>query len=263
MLEDILFRGNSMKSNIVPKNPTRTQLVVYCALFIAISVVLKLIFEIYIPIGGFPSLRINFSALPIMLSGIMLGPIPGFIVGIISDLINYVIKPNGPLFLGFTISSGLVGLIPGFLWFVLKNRKIQWVRWINLTLSLIAIFYLIGSGSLSFEGSQIFFMGEPVSTLFAILIFIIIVLFSAFPFISPYILKKNRAEIDDLLLFIITIEQIINSVLLNTIWLSFLYGQAWRVLLPARIITNVFIIPFYTIVIALILRVLQPDIKVK
>lgn len=252
-----------MKSNIIPKNPTRTQLVVYCALFIAISVVLKLIFEIYIPIGGFPSLRINFSAFPIMLGGILLGPIPGFIIGIFSDLINYVIKPNGPLFLGFTISSGLVGLIPGFLWFVLKNRKIKGIRWVNLILSIIALIYLLLSGSIAFSGSQVLFMGEPVSTFVAVLIAIIIIFFSAFPFISPLILKKNRAEIDDLLLFIVTVEQIINSILLNTIWLSFLYGQAWQILLPARIITNVFIIPFYTIVIALILRVLQPDIKVK
>ena len=58
-----------MKSNALSRGTTRTKLVVNCGLLIAISIVLKILFEMYIPLGGFPSLRINLTSLPIMLSG--------------------------------------------------------------------------------------------------------------------------------------------------------------------------------------------------
>ena len=87
-----------MKSNALSRGTTRTKLVVNCGLLIAISIVLKILFEMYIPLGGFPSLRINLTSLPIMLSGILLGPLAGFIVGFISDLLCFFIKPGGPFF---------------------------------------------------------------------------------------------------------------------------------------------------------------------
>lgn len=63
-----------MKSNAIGRSRSRTKVVVYAGLLIAVSVVLKLVFEIYIPLGGFPSLRINLTSIPTILSGILLGP---------------------------------------------------------------------------------------------------------------------------------------------------------------------------------------------
>ncbi len=249
-----------MKSKIVSKGPTRTQLVVYNALFIAISVVLKLLFEIYVPLGGFPSLRFNLTSIPIILGGIILGPESGFVIGIISDLLCYILKPNGPLFVGFTITNGLVGLIPGFLYRYLQPFNLKWIKWLNPVLSIIGICILLFSGALTFNNG-VYYDGAPVSIWIVILMVLVILIFSVFPFISNLIFKKTQAEIDDRLLFIITIEQITTSMFLNTVWLSILYGQAWRVLLPARVITNIFLIPFYTIVVAILLNILKPITK--
>ena len=41
-----------MKSNAFGASTTRTRIVVNCGLFIALSVVLKILFELYIPLGG-------------------------------------------------------------------------------------------------------------------------------------------------------------------------------------------------------------------
>lgn len=250
-----------MKSNAITRERTRTQILVYAGLLIAISAVLKLLFEIYIPLGGFPSLRINLNSIPIMLGGIILGPIPGFVIGIISDLLCYVIKPNGPLFLGFTLSSGLTGLIPGILWKLFKNKNLKSLKWINLVFCILGIGVLFYSQTLRFEDGQFYYLEDPISLFFIGLFFLLILLFVSYPFIAVYLLKKAEAQESENLLTIITIEQIINSVVLNTLWLTILYGQAWMVLLPARIITNIFLIPIYTIIIAGILKILPERYK--
>lgn len=250
-----------MKSNVFVQNRKKTRILVFGSLLIAISAILKILFEVYIPLGGFPSLRINLNSIPIILSGLILGPIPGFIVGVLSDLICYIIKPNGPLFLGFTLSSGLTGLIPGVFWVLIKDKKIPGFKWINLLFSLIALAILFSTNTLAIKDGIIYYMDDPLNLFVLSLFLLLIIIFSVYPFVAKYILRKVEAEESENILVIITFEQIINSVILNTLWLTILYGQAWMVLLPARIITNVFLIPFYTIIIALILKILPKNFK--
>lgn len=259
-MEALLLKEVEVKSNaVLEKN--RTHILVFGGLLIAISVVLKLLFEIYIPLGGFPSLRINLNSIPIMLGGFILGPIPGFIIGVVSDILCYIIKPNGPLFLGFTLSSGLTGLIPAILWKYLKNKNLKAFKWVNLIFSIFALGFLFFSNTLSFEGMQVYYLGESLNPFILVLFFLLLVLFAGYPFFASYLLKKADAEESENLLVIITIEQIVNSVFLNTLWLTILYGQAWMVLLPARIITNIFLIPLYTIIIGTIFKILPKKYK--
>lgn len=248
-----------MKSNAVVNRKITTKKIVYCGLLIAISVVLKLLFEIYIPLGGFPSLRINLNSIPIILTGMTLGPVYGFVVGVISDLLCYVVKPGGPLFLGFTLSSGLTGLIPGILWKLLKNRRIKFINWTNLIFSIVSVVILFLTSTISYSNGQFLYMEEPISPIILGLFFLLILLFSIYPFIATRILNKNEARNSENLLLTISIEQIIDSVLLNTLWLTILYGQAWMVLLPARIITNFFLIPIYSLIILAILKILPKN----
>lgn len=250
-----------MKSNAVSKSAPRTRLLVFSALFIAISVVLKLIFEIYIPLGGFPSLRINLNSIPIIVSGLLLGPWAGFAVGVICDLLCFIVRPGGAWFIGFTLSSGLTGFIPGLLWKYTKDKKIHWLKWSNAVLAAGALLMLLSMRILSFDGSVLLYMGKPLSPLMFVLFVVLVLFFAAYPFIAGLFLKKAEALETENLLSIITVEQIVNSIVLNTLWLTILYGQAWRVLLPARIITNVFLIPIYTLLVAAVLKLLPGKYK--
>ncbi|MEF9918700.1 MAG: folate family ECF transporter S component, partial [Eubacterium sp.] len=65
----------------------------------------------------------------------------------------------------------------------------------------------------------------------------------------------------DYVLFIVSVTQLITSIILNTWFLTILYGQAVTVLLPARIITNIFLIPLYTIALMGLLKVLPKFVK--
>lgn len=245
-----------MKSNAESRSRNRTTFVVFGGLLIAISVVAKLLFEVYIPLGGFPTLRLNLTALPIMLSGIILGPVGGFVVGILSDLLCYVIKPNGPWFIGFTISSGLTGLIPGYLYRLFRKKDMRGIRWINLGFVLISLAILFGSGLFHFENSTLYYSDSPLNPLILVLFVALMLIFSIYPFTAKFFMKDQFAKESEALLVIVTFEQVVNSIILNTWFLTFLYGQAWMILLPGRMITNLFLIPLYTIILAGVLKVI-------
>lgn len=78
----------------------------------ALLVALRTIFAIF-SIQATTSLRISFSFLVSMLIGVLYGPVVGLVCGGIGDIVQFVIKPTGPYFFGFTLNAALAGLIYG------------------------------------------------------------------------------------------------------------------------------------------------------
>lgn len=66
-----------------------------------------------VPITEFIELR--FAFLPIACTGMLFGPAVGGIMGMLSDILGYIVRPTGPFFPGFTISAIAEGLIYGFI----------------------------------------------------------------------------------------------------------------------------------------------------
>ena len=64
-----------------------------------------------IPIGDY--IRIGFGYLPIAVAGYYFGPIPGMMMGAVADVLQYLIKPSGAYFPGYTLSAMMVGFIFG------------------------------------------------------------------------------------------------------------------------------------------------------
>lgn len=96
-----------------------TNTLVKASFLAALSIVLTR-FASILPI---PTLRIGFGEIPLMISGMLFGPIVGGIVGIASDLIGIMVNPQGPPHYGFTISSMLWGVIPGLYVMYFKRNK--------------------------------------------------------------------------------------------------------------------------------------------
>lgn len=85
------------------KKGMRTAMLSYLAMFVALSVILNTLRVGHISFGGFP----------IIYSGFALGPVAGFIVGVVSDLLGFLVRPSANAFnLAFTLTSGLTGMIP-------------------------------------------------------------------------------------------------------------------------------------------------------
>lgn len=91
-----------------------------CATFTAIAVVAN-IFTID---TGLRYFVISLVAIPCFFAGVLLGPIDGFLVGIISDLLGCLIHPIGPFMPLITLSTGLFGLIPGVIFHCFKRGNV-------------------------------------------------------------------------------------------------------------------------------------------
>jgi ECF transporter S component (folate family) len=99
------------------------QILTVCAMMVAISVVLGWIGRTYFTFAG-GSIRITFENLPIIFCGITFGPVIGFIVGILSDLVSCLVAPQPAVLPLITLGAGAVGLISGLISrFVFKNKR--------------------------------------------------------------------------------------------------------------------------------------------
>lgn len=149
------------------------------AMLLAITIVLGFFLRIQLT----ESMRIGFDYVAKELTGMFFGPVVGCIVGGLSDIISFVIKPTGPYFPGFTICAMLAGIIYG----IILYKK-------------------------------------------------------------PLSLKRIIAANSMVTVFV--------NLLLNTYWVSVLYGNAFIALLPARLMKQVIMLPIEIIVYYMVAKVL-------
>ena len=156
---------------------------------VAISIVMTRFVYIMFAPAGVQVLRISFGYIPLMISGMLFGPLVGGLTGLAADLIGFLINPMGPYHPGFTLSSVLWGVIPGLIFIAFKGKK-------------------------RFE--------ESLSL-------------------------KN-------ILIGVAIATIIVSLILDTFWLSRLYGKGFLILLPTRVVASLISIPLHSIIIRTLLK---------
>ncbi|MCD6310160.1 MAG: folate family ECF transporter S component [Candidatus Eremiobacteraeota bacterium] len=96
-----------------------TRKLVFLSAFLAITVFLNRI-SLHLPAGGVELVRVGIAGIPIVLSGLMFGPVAGGIVGALADIISFFLAPTGPYFPHFTMISALNGILPPLL---LLNRR--------------------------------------------------------------------------------------------------------------------------------------------
>ena len=65
---------------------------------------------------------ISFGGFPIVFGGIVLGPVAGFIIGAVGDIVSFLVRPTGAFMPHFVLTSALTGFIPGVITMLLKNK---------------------------------------------------------------------------------------------------------------------------------------------
>jgi len=156
------------------------QTITMTGMLIALSVIL--VFFLNVSISNV--LRISFSFLPLAVGGMLYGPAVGGIMGAVSDILGYMIKPTGPFFPGFTFNSLLTGALYG-----------------------------------------IFLYKSPVKLVRVICVSALIT--------------------------------VIVNLLLNPLWLSIMYGNAYIVLLTGRIVKNLVMYPINTALLFFVLKFVE------
>ena len=122
----------------------RPQVLTLMAILIALQVVTR-----FLTINVFPWLRISFTFLPIAAASMLLGPVPGALVGGLGDVVGFFVFPTGgSYFPGFTVTNMAIGLFYGcFLHRAYKgfafSSKAVWFRLLICELLVTIVCYLL------------------------------------------------------------------------------------------------------------------------
>ena len=105
------------------KTKKTIRLITNMAMMTALSIVIGIFCKSVLNFGG-GLFRITFENLPIILTGIVLGPIAGGVVGLASDIISYLLSPQVyPLNVVVTIGATVVGVLSGLVAkYVIKKK---------------------------------------------------------------------------------------------------------------------------------------------
>ena len=91
------------------KTKISTKMLVTLAMLLALEIVLSRFLSIQTPIT-----RIGFGFIPLVMAGILFGPIPAAIVAVLADVLGALLFPTGAYYPPLTVTSLLVGLTYGF-----------------------------------------------------------------------------------------------------------------------------------------------------
>ena len=123
--------------------------------FLGLLLAFKVIFNAFPPIN-LPIVQLTFGFIPIAIAGYYYGPIASALVATLGDLFGTMIVSTGPLFLGFTFSAAITGLIFGFFLYK-KPNVIKIVLAVVLNQMLITL--LLNSYFISVVSSKATFVG--------------------------------------------------------------------------------------------------------
>lgn len=111
----------------------RVKKLVTLAFLIALAVVFTRFLSLRITLGGVEGIRIGFGGFPIIVAGIIFGPVAGGIVGALADVLGFIISPMGAYMPHFTLTAALTGILPGLVFNYLSGRK---TTFLNLVIAI-------------------------------------------------------------------------------------------------------------------------------
>jgi len=125
----------------ITSNRISTKSLVLAAIFVSMNIILSRLGAIMLFNG---SVRFSFGNIPLILSGLILGPVVGAMTGGISDLLGFFINSHGGAFHpGFTLSSILTGAIPGLVMLLSPTKRSSLFNVVISNISILIIVSLV------------------------------------------------------------------------------------------------------------------------
>lgn len=182
---------------------TRLKKIILSALLLATFIILDRLLTINTQI-----IAINLSLLPIMLAGVILGPKYSMLIAILGDLIGSILWPFGSYFAGFTITSGITGLIFGLVLYNNPN-KINKNFILKAIISNILVYVIVNIVLNSFclhimyKNAFVYYVGARIYTQTIMLpiyiVFIIALKNSLEPIINKYLYQEEIMDVEEYL----------------------------------------------------------------
>ena len=115
---------------------------------IALDIVLKMTVSVSIPLETGGNVKVSFAYLALASIGMLFGPTVSFLSGIITDVIGFLMKPDGGFSPLYTFVEGMGGLIYGMFLYGLKPLEIRsgtekksrnWIQILRIVLSKVTV----------------------------------------------------------------------------------------------------------------------------
>lgn len=252
--------------NITNNKWMSTSILVKAGLLAGLSIVLTRAFSFMVPLAGLPALRIGFGGLPVIIAGILFGPLVGGAVGLVADLIGFMINPmGGAYFPGFTVSAALSGFIPGAIYLGIRKMKrpinfnlINGLAIIGFALGVVKV--MVDKDVLTRVAGGLQYNGTPLSYMVIFLYAVLVACFVALPVILTHRNKRREEEAIyslDKIIFTVTIQYLLVSLTLNTLWLSIMFQKGFLIFLPGRILAGFVMIPLVSMILYTLSRLFK------
>jgi ECF transporter S component (folate family) len=227
---------------------------VFASLLTAIGVAL-FTFSFIIPLGGLPAIRIDFITIPILIGGFMLGKWYGILIGVMIDIIGFVLFGQGVYFVGFTLNFALVGFIAGYIPVIIKKMSYELnlsVMYSMISIAILAAsFYIITTPALRL-GTQNYEIDLSTRVLFVIAIITLFFVSTWFLYLLTKEYQMNRQELVTIVNTLLIAEIIV--ILLTPIWIIMLYdAPSYYIGVVSRIVRASFLFPIKVVVVLAIL----------
>ncbi|MBQ4283031.1 MAG: folate family ECF transporter S component [Lachnospira sp.] len=102
-------------------------------------IALRTVLAVFLSFQITDTLRISVSFLANVIIGALYGPVVGFVSGAVGDLVQFVIKPTGAFFPGWTLSAALSGLVFGVFFYKRFPKKPLDIKYIILCIAAITV----------------------------------------------------------------------------------------------------------------------------
>ncbi len=221
-------------------------------LFLALTI----IFTRFISIQNIPALpfvRLSLGPALIIFSSIFLGPFYGALVGGASDILGILLVPNSAYGINplFTLVYALLGLLPYFIYKLIKYMKNEKIS--ILIVSLILLSLLIFTGIYGFKEEEIFGKSYDLTT--KIITFICLILLSLLLVGTIIFIKKKYPNNDEVYPIALTslLTELVVMLVLNSIVKSFFFEIDFMVIFFFQTIVFFIDVPLNTLVVSFLL----------
>lgn len=228
-----------------------TKKLAIAAMLIVLSVVLQL-FSLMVPLFGFPSFRIGFSQLPLMMIGVLLGPSWAVLSGIIQDFLGLIVTPTGYPFFGFTLNKVVIAFLPALLFskkLKISSKHLNWIVQATLVLffaGTIAYLWQTQSVFVSEGEVEISLMNKVVISLLSAAMMIGL-MFMIHWISQKYQRYEHIVPIGLWALSVILVEIVVQLVL-TPIWLVAMYGIPVWLSFLVRVVKAAVMVPVLIVI---------------
>jgi ECF transporter S component (folate family) len=206
--------------------------------------------SLMLPLFGYPSLKIGFSTLPLMVIGIMYGPSYAFLAGFIEDILELITGGISYPFFGFMLNKVLIGVICAlwFIWYKRNQKEYKIIPYvITIAMSLFTIVYLLDLTEIK-VGTDIVLINDVTRySLIGVLI-----LSSAFILTSMTLIKKKLKELPTLpfsvFMGMLLSTTLLTSVILTPSYLYAMYHIPYILSFFAQLFKSTLLIPIFAYV---------------